>query len=476
MNTTRLVVPDRYEGLARRAKEDLGSIVVAVEEGLARIEDIFGRMGVAGRGSFLILRGPSGAGKSTFLHTLRFFKQDVITIPVAGGVSIREALQAHKATQAKVEVFVLEEREAAISFTDRELEDWLHAINGFIRSVKGEKALVVWPANTDELCNRIVELARRIGAETLLGSDDRSVFEFSGPSRVEYERIAERTLAVLNQGATFSDLGLTKARVSSIAESSPTIGGFLTKLHDDIAENERYIQTLVNEEQCRLWIIVATGNDPQAEVAGLTRGRFAAIDTDRLLSSTGANIVTELNEFPEKIGLLGTVLDARILHLPVLTAAAIIRSFADEPLKTKMKSVGLSLKPDDKETALERLASTELSSVFRAGAQGTLARGPKLGSSSFEAFAKLANIASTNDVALNRAVGRAFVSAGLIQSFAVEQDFGKVAKRRTDILAQTTSGPIRIEMMWRKTAGRADISNYTLIKLANYGRAIGYLD
>jgi hypothetical protein len=186
--------------------------------------------------------------------------------------------------------------------------------------------------------------------------------------------------------------------------------------------------------------------------------------------------VTELKKQPERIGILGTVLDARILHLPVLAALDIVRAFSDEPLRTRMKSIGLSLKPDNRQSAVQRLDGTELAQIFRAGAQGTLSPGPKVGSSSFEAFGKLADIATSNDAALNRAIGRAFEAAGLIQSFDVEQDFGTGMKRRTDILAQTEGGPIRIEVMWRKRTGRAAISNYTLTKLANYGRAVGYLN
>jgi DNA (cytosine-5)-methyltransferase 1 len=36
-------------------------------------------------------------------------------------------------------------------------------------------------------------------------------------------------------------------------------------------------------------------------------------------------------------------------------------------------------------------------------------------------------------------------------------------------------GPIRIEIMWRSTTSRADIANYVLSKLGNYGKAIGLL-
>jgi hypothetical protein len=67
------------------------------------------------------------------------------------------------------------------------------------------------------------------------------------------------------------------------------------------------------------------------------------------------------------------------------------------------------------------------------------------------------------------------VAARLIDSFQIEQDFGAGLKRRTDILAKSKNGQIRLEVMWRKTTSRAEIANYTLTKVANYGRAIGFL-
>jgi hypothetical protein len=35
--------------------------------------------------------------------------------------------------------------------------------------------------------------------------------------------------------------------------------------------------------------------------------------------------------------------------------------------------------------------------------------------------------------------------------------------------------PVRLDMMWRARTGRADIANYVLDKINNYGRAIGLL-
>lgn len=470
-----VVVPDRFESLQRKAGSKLSTIVQPVDASLKIIDSVFTRMHGAERGAFLIMRGPSGAGKSTFLHTIDLYRDDVRTESVPGGVQIREYLRTFEPGDQRLTVLVLEEREAATSFSDSELEDWLHAINGFIRSEKGSKALVVWPCNTDELRDRVVELAGKVGGSSLLGTGT-PWHDFSGPPKSSYIKIAENTLSTLNQMATLSDLGLTVENLELSASKANTIGTFLAHVHDQIEKASNTVESLLEKEQCRLWVIVAAASDVEGDVAGLTRGRFAQIDTERLMASTGANIVQDLKNYPDKVGILGTVMDARILHLPILAASSIARGFADDSLKVTMKGAGLSLKPDSQGPVLERLKQTELASIFASGTQGVLARGGKPGSESIEAFRKLANIASNNDTALNRALGRALVAAGLIDSFEVEKDFGTGMKRKTDILAKTPSGPIRIEVMWRSSTGRAEIANYVLTKLANYGRALQFLD
>lgn len=467
-------VPDRFESLSRKtSSEQLGTIVVAVEDTLQEIDRRYGQMRGSHRGAFLLLRGDSGAGKSTFLHTVGRFRQGVKSEAVPGNVNVREYFSSARCS-GNLTIFVLEEREAAISFTDRELEDWLHAINGFIRTDRGERALVVWPCNTDELLDRIVSLATKIGADALLGTGSPYV-KFEGPGRSEFRKIAETTVAVLNQGASFADLGLSDKQIDVMITTSGTIGRFLGGLRDAIQQQERFVQSLLEQEQARLWVVVIAGNEPNQEVAALTRGRYAAIDIERLMTATEANIVQELKSQPERLGILATALDAKILHLPVLCALSLARAFATETLKARMKQANLSLKPDKRADALVRLMSTELSRIFASQSQGTLNTGKRLGSSSVEAFSKLAEIASTNDVALNRAIAAALQEAGLIGSFKVEQDFGTGLTRRTDIVATTSGSNLRIEMMWRRKTSRADIANYTLTKLANYGRALGYL-
>ena len=215
------------------------------------------------------------------------------------------------------------------------------------------------------------------------------------------------------------------------------------------------------------------GNEPEADIDALTRGTMYSADIDRMLSVTNANIVKDLKDFPEKVGLLGTYLDARVLHVPVLAALAAVRTYASEGLRNTMKAAGMSAAPE--KDAKERLSETNLLASFKDQPIGARKVGGKVGPNTVAAFEKLTNIASTNDVQLNRAIAECLKDLGVIKGYELEKDFGTGMTRRTDILAGTPNSSVRLELMWRRKTGRAEIANYVLGKLYNYGKAIGYL-
>ena len=111
-----------------------------------------------------------------------------------------------------------------------------------------------------------------------------------------------------------------------------------------------------------------------------------------MLSVTNANIVSDLKAFPEKVGLLGTYLDARVLHVPILAALAAVRTYASDDLRNTMKAAGMSATPE--KGAKERLNETNLLASFRDQPISSRKVGGKVGPNSVAAFEKLTNIAS----------------------------------------------------------------------------------
>ena len=470
--TTDISLPDRYDVLARKAVNQLTQIIAPVESALAHIDALHGDMRASSRGAFLIIRGDSGTGKSTFIHTIGLFRDEVETITFSKERDVGDALESLGPTQKKLRVIVFEGREALTDVSKELLEKSIHAINAFVRTPAGELTIVAWPANRDDLADLLSSLAKEIGAEALVGLE-YPVFRFQGPPKDAFIPIVNRTLALLNQGETLHDLGISDERAEQLVKDSSTIGAFLATVRRDLLSNQRQLATLAKKEVCRVWIVVLAGNEPEADIDALTRGTIYSADIDRMMSVTNANIVRDLKEFPEKLGLLGTYLDARVLHVPVLAALAAVRTYASKDLRGTMKAAGMSATPE--KDAKERLDETNLLASFKNKPIGARKVGGKVGPNSVAAFEKLTNIASTNDVQLNRAIADCLKDLGVITDYEVEKDFGTGMTRRTDIVATTANSTVRLEMMWRKKTGRAEIANYVLSKLYNYGKAIGYL-
>jgi hypothetical protein len=467
-----LVVPDRFEGLrAEAGAGQLRSIVAPVTSALKSIDERFIEMRSARRGALMILRGESGAGKSTFLDTVGLFRDGVATERISGSTEISDGLSSLP-SPGQPRVVVLEGREALGEESTNTLEAGLHAINAFVRSDQGQDTLLVWPTNTDDLTKRLVSIAETLGAEALFGVRD-PVERFSGPPQGEFVSIAERTVAALNEGASLAALGISESQAADMAGEAETIGRYLAEIRRQLVENNARVRGLLATEQYRLWTVVIAGNDPEGDVAALTRGGHAYADIDRLLTATAANIVEELRKYPEQLGILGTVLDAKILHLDRVTTLAVAREFGDTRLHSLMREAGMSTTADPK--AGERLASSELGLILAGGSLGTRKRGSKAGGGTDAAFKSLAQIARTNDAAINRAVGTGLKSLGLIDDFELEKDLGTSLKFSSDLYCLKSQEPIRIEVMWRSTTSRAEIANYALTKLGNYGRAIGLL-
>jgi len=469
-----LLIPDRFEGLRDNEKEsEINSIIFPVKETLQLIDEIYTDMTSAGRGSFLIFRGKSGSGKSTFLHTINVFRTDVEIISIEGNQSVTASLSVLEDTKARLRIIVIENKEALIDFSTKDLEKDLHAINHFLRLKQGKKTILVWPCNTQEMEDRLVSLAKAIGAEALLGIRivDKG-YLFSGPPKEEFYSIAKSTIHLLNDGASLIDLGVDEEYAHSLLQKSETIGQYLASLRQALIANKANVSRLLKKEQCRMWVVVIAGNEPENDVAALTRGRFATADVDRLMGSTEANIVTELKAYPEKLGILATVFDCRIFYLPILTALACCRDYGDNQLKGEMINHRLKIKPDN--TSVERICVSEIANSLTNTPAGPRNRGAKTGSNTIEAFEKISSIAANNDQLLNKAFAEVLQISNLISSYKLEQNLGNGLTRRTDILCNTNNDQLRIEMMWRKKTGRGEIANYVLTKLFNYGKAIGF--
>ena len=419
----------------------------------------------------MLLRGETGAGKTTFLDTIWLFRDGVVTLRIPQVESIEVRLSSLEPSD-RFRLVVLENREAVGLYSMQAIEADLHAINAFVRSDRGRNTLVVWPVNTDDSAARLVTLGSAIGGTALFGLEDE-VTIFNGPPRDEFVEIASRTVSALNESASLSALGISEDHAEELTTRADTIGAYLGLIRDALLVNEEGVRALLPIEHFRMWTLVIAGTETEGDVAALTRGGLAYVDIDRLLNSTGANVVRDLKEHPDQLGILGTMLDAKIIDLDMLTALAIARTYGDDHLHSLMRAKGMSTASDRQ--ADERLNASELGLIMSGTALGTRRRGSKAGANTKAAFGGLADIARTNDVVLNRAIGRALVANGFVSAFETEKDLGTEYVVKSDLQVVRADQPIRLEAMWRTRAGRADIANYVLTKLNLYGKAIGLM-
>jgi len=474
MTVLRPKVPIRFESVEKMVNgHDLISLIVPVEEGLRKFDQIHDDMTASLCGAFLILRGDTGSGKTTLLHTLELFRKGVQTVSIKRDESILEYLRDLGPSEGVLRVVVIESREALSDTSDVEIESIILATNAFVRSKVGEQTIVVWPCNSEGIADKLVESARQIGGEALLGVEE-PVFRYHGPARSDYLRIARKTIATFNSGASLADFGISEERAGQLAGQAATIGAFLKLLQVEERRNREILAgKLKPQEQCRMWVVVIAKNDPEADVGVLTRGQYSTADVERLMAATDANIVQEMKEHPERLGLLGTAFDAKILFLPALTAIEVVHDYAEEPLQTELRKLGFLVTgaTDGK----GRLLDSELASALQGEPVGTLKRGPKPKADRLVPFDAIMAVAKTNDIALNGALGRALVDSELVEECKLEVDLGEGLKRKSDLVCNPHTDPIRIEVMWRMDTTRSEMANYVLTKLFNYGRAIGFI-
>jgi len=474
MTIPRPRVPIRFESVEKMLNgHDLKSLIVPVEEGLRKFDHLHDEMASSLCGAFLVLRGETGSGKTTLLQTLGLFRKGVQTVSVRRDEPIREGLQALGPGEGAMRIVVIESREALGETSDVEIESAILAINAFVRSTAGERTVVVWPCNSEPIADKLAAASRQIGGEALLGVEE-PVFRYSGPVRSEYLRIARQTVATFNHGASLADLGISQQRAEVLAAQAGTIGTFLKLLQVEERKNREILAgKLEAQEQCRMWVVVIARNDPEADVGVLTRGQFSTADVDRLMAATDANIVREMKEHPERLGLLGTAFDAKILHLSALTAIEVIHEYADAPLRVELARSGFAV--SGATSGKDRLLDSDLASALRGEPVGPLTRGPKPKAERLAPFDALMAVAKTDDIALNKALGQALVDCGLIERFEQEIDLGGGLTRKSDLVCNPHLDPVRLEVMWRTDTTRSEIANYVLTKLFNYGHAIGFL-
>ena len=136
-----------------------------------------------------------------------------------------------------------------------------------------------------------------------------------------------------------------------------------------------------------MWVVVAAGNDPDNDVAALTRGNLHTCDVGQDDVGYEGECRGGAQGPPREDRHSRAVLDAKIVHLPITAALALARRFADDALSSEMKQANLSLhvQMGDK----DRLKNTDIQRAFLNERGGPRTRGRKPGTNTVDAFESL---------------------------------------------------------------------------------------
>ena len=102
--------------------------------------------------------------------------------------------------------------------------------------MSGMTDIVVWPANTDDLAERLAELGTALGGEALLGTGD-PITRFSGPANTDFVHIAQQTISALNEGASLAALGVSEEHANELVNEASTIGRYLALIRAELLRN-----------------------------------------------------------------------------------------------------------------------------------------------------------------------------------------------------------------------------------------------
>ncbi|SHI36713.1 hypothetical protein [Clostridium intestinale] len=462
------VLPNRFEKMNNSGR-DFERIIVRVDEALDRIVDLRYEMKITGGGAFLILKGRSGVGKTTFLNTLHMFIDDIEMISIEPTEDLQMVLDDLNISGSTLRIIVLENRESYTEISFNSLEKDIRAINKFVRKDEGERNLIIWPCNGEEMVNEIKDFANNIGGTSIM--DEDTIYEFTGPPKEDYLEIVKNTFEFFNYGRSLLEFGVSDEYATKLINECDSIGTYLKTMSKKIRKFDKNLDKFfIRQEMFRMWIIVISGDDPIEEVNYFTKGSDNSIDIKRVIEATFSNTSIKLKQ-DFTIGLLANKLDCRILHIPISIALSIIKSTEEDDLKNLLNQNGINCDIDKKERL--KINSTSLADSL---SRSNIKHRKNINNTqdNVDEFVKITSIASNNDRILNREIGKALVEQNLIYQYEVESKLAGFDNRRSDLKCNISEEIVRLEFMWRKKTTYGEIANYTLNKLKNYGSAIGF--
>jgi len=239
-------------------------------------------------GYLMFVYGVSGAGKSTFLASLEWRKH----IPISSIINIdaskcgdprdpRKKLRNLYFELTAIGDEILSRRDNDLEYRTCVIVDYLESLkeedptdvvsffrdlNGLLRRIP---MLLVWPVTNKDDVTFMYNAASSFSS--VMFHRRLPIMEFTGPPIKDYSSIAQKTIAILNDGRTFYDFQLDEsdfARALDIIRQKPleerTIREYLQTVKDIWEEKTNYVEEVKRRipGETEIWFVVCY---PEAE-------------------------------------------------------------------------------------------------------------------------------------------------------------------------------------------------------------------
>lgn len=319
-----IVIPSRFESLADNAKLKAQPTLVKVDDDLKAFIYLANKARTQGGGVLAFILGPTGTGKSTAAFAASVYLGDTYTslVRVPSLIDLREVIawltKNLPASGQKVIPVLFDGREV----TDDQvgLKQFLTGLNQLLRS--RSDVVFLWPTTDTDWHSEISTTAKKIGGTNLVPPD--SDITVNGPAKSDWVTVLDRILLQLD--SSLAEVGIDSALARETADTSMTIGDFLSQIGTLIAQrttNLREIKSLPS-----ITFVVSSGPEVSGEANRLRRAGSYVLKAEELIAystrSESGKWWQERQQFPEQN--LSYIISLFTARLATLSASAVAYS------------------------------------------------------------------------------------------------------------------------------------------------------
>ncbi len=283
-----LDLPNRWEKLQRKAEQkgiDPREFVERVDGAESRVDELLRLVRSSGGGVFEIFLGLSGSGKTTFVNSLpRFFDEvDVTTVTADLDLAELPNFISNKfvPNNKNTRIFLIERRDNPDQNTVNSANGVFSSLLDFFRTEAGS-CLIIWTMTDRVAAEKIAKAAWHVGRDSICERNLKGIYEFKGPSKDKYIKIADDTAKNLS-GDGLEAFGLPSTKCSELLKDCDTVSDFYGKLVDESERVRGSTWSILKEKvHPKLWIVLP-GDSRSAinsTVRALTQGTRSRVDID----------------------------------------------------------------------------------------------------------------------------------------------------------------------------------------------------